>query len=247
VLHTLYLNVFFCVCSVPRYAHTPKSSLARQHMKQSAQISNVTTHKDYMFKVLVVGDVNTGKTSVIKRYIHNTFSTNYRATIGADFALKLLQWDPQTTIRIQFWDIAGQERFGFMTRVFYKEAVGAFVLFDASRPSTFAASSKWKRDIESKVTIADDPIPAVLLANKIDLLEDHSLKNDGEMETFCKKNGYCGWYETSALMDLNIEKAVQLLVTKILEKVTQIEAMKKAQEQVIKVEEEGEPAVNWCC
>lgn len=62
---------------------------------------------DLLFKILVIGDLGTGKTSIIKRYVHQFFSQHYRATIGVDFALKVLTWDDNTTIRLQLWDIAG--------------------------------------------------------------------------------------------------------------------------------------------
>jgi GTPase SAR1 family protein len=70
---------------------------------------------------------------------------------------------------LQLWDIAGQERFGNMTRVYYKEAVGAMVVFDVTRVNTFEAVQKWKNDIDAKVTLPPDdrPIPVVLLANKV--------------------------------------------------------------------------------
>merc|ERR1711879_18174 len=123
---------------------------------------------EYLYKVLVVGDIGTGKTSIIKRYVHNIFSMHYKSTIGVDFALKVINWDPKTIVRLQLWDIAGQERFGNMTRVYYKEAVGAFVVFDVTRVNTFEAVQKWKNDIDNKVTLPPDdrPIPVVLLANK---------------------------------------------------------------------------------
>lgn len=60
-----------------------------------------------VFQVLVIGDLGVGKTSIIKRYVHQTYSTNYRATIGVDFALKVLNWDSET-VRLQLWDIAGR-------------------------------------------------------------------------------------------------------------------------------------------
>lgn len=64
--------------------------------------------------------------------------------------------------------ISGQERFGNMTRVYYKEAVGAFIVFDVTRAATFEAVVKWKLDLDTKVQLPDgSPIPCVLLANKV--------------------------------------------------------------------------------
>lgn len=64
--------------------------------------------QERLLKILVIGDLGVGKTSIIKRYVHQVFSQHYRATIGVDFALKVLNWDHQTVIRLQLWDIAGQ-------------------------------------------------------------------------------------------------------------------------------------------
>mmetsp|Transcript_15887 Transcript_15887/g.49684 ORF Transcript_15887/g.49684 Transcript_15887/m.49684 type:complete len:217 (-) Transcript_15887:29-679(-) len=175
---------------------------------------------EYLFKVLVVGDIGTGKTSIIKRFVHNIFSTNYKSTIGVDFALKVIKWDDHTEVRLQLWDIAGQERFGNMTRVYYKEAVGALVVFDVTRVGTFEAVSKWKADIDSKVTLPphDKPIPVVLLANKCDLPDAKEfLANREQMDAYCVSKGFIGWFETSAKDNVNIDKASQFLVQAILE------------------------------
>eukprot|EP01126_Amoeba_proteus_P050679 TRINITY_DN6005_c0_g1_i11.p1 TRINITY_DN6005_c0_g1~~TRINITY_DN6005_c0_g1_i11.p1 ORF type:complete len:150 (+),score=38.33 TRINITY_DN6005_c0_g1_i11:398-847(+) len=112
-----------------------------------------------------------------------------------------------------------------MTRVYYKEAVGAFVVFDVTRISTYEAVKKWKHDIDAKVTLpnTDQPIPVVLLANKIDLVpQDGEEKGWGktpeEMDTFCKELGFVTWFETSAKDDTNIETASNALVSAILER-----------------------------
>jgi len=62
--------------------------------------------EEYVYKILVVGDLGCGKTSFIHRYVNHTFSNTYRATIGVDFALKTLRWDTKTSIRLQLWDIS---------------------------------------------------------------------------------------------------------------------------------------------
>lgn len=73
--------------------------------------------QEHLFKVLVIGDLGVGKTSIIKRYVHQIFSQHYRATIGVDFALKVLNWDNHTVIRLQLWDIAGET--GFNASLFF--------------------------------------------------------------------------------------------------------------------------------
>ncbi|XP_060910938.1 ras-related protein Rab-38b [Labrus mixtus] len=171
--------------------------------------------KEHLYKVLVIGDLGVGKTSIIRRYVHQTYSTNYRATIGVDFALKVLNWN-SNTIRLQLWDIAGQERFGNMTRVYYREAMGAFIVYDVTRHSTFEAVVKWKEDLDSKLTLADgQSIATVLLANKCD--QGREMTSNGiKMDQFCKDHGFVGWFETSAKDNQNISEAANFLVKHIM-------------------------------
>lgn len=73
------------------------------------QAQQVPEKREHLYKILVIGELGTGKTSIIKRYVHQFFSQHYRATIGVDFALKVLNWDANTIIRLQLWDIAGED------------------------------------------------------------------------------------------------------------------------------------------
>lgn len=167
--------------------------------------------------MLVIGDLGVGKTSIIKRYVHQIFSQHYRATIGVDFALKVLNWDHKTVIRLQLWDIAGQERYGNMTRVYYREAVGALVVFDMTRLSTFQAVLKWKGDLDSKVALSNGrPVPAVLLANKSDQRRHGLCSKLPKLESFSQQYGFVGWFETSAKDNLNIDAAMTCLVKDIM-------------------------------
>jgi len=175
--------------------------------------SNGYPKNEHLYKVLVIGELGTGKTSIIKRYVHQFFSQHYRATIGVDFALKVVHWDQNTVIRLQLWDIAGQERFGNMTRVYYKEAVGAFIVFDVTRTSTFESVAKWKQDLDAKVQLPDgSPIPCVLLANKCDQPKEGIVATPGKLDEYCKEKGFAGWFETSAKDNINIDDAAKFLV-----------------------------------
>ncbi|KAF9184044.1 rab32, member RAS oncoprotein [Haplosporangium sp. Z 11] len=143
-----------------------------------------TDIREYLYKILVIGDLGTGKTSIIKRYVHNIFSLNYKST------------------------------------VYYKEAVAALVVYDVTRPKTFEAVSKWKADLDSKVTLpGGDPIPVVLLANKTDLQDETSGGlNPEEMDRFCEENGFLKWFGTSAKDNSNIEDATRFLLEEIMNK-----------------------------
>jgi len=173
---------------------------------------------ELMCKILVVGDIGAGKTSIIQRYVNNHFSTQYKSTIGVDFALKVIQINQSTILRLQLWDIAGQERFGNMTRVYYREAVGAFVVFDITR-ANMEAVQKWKKDIDAKVTLPDgSPIPVILLANKADLLREGAGPDISEMDKYCMDQGFVGWEKTSAKDNLNVDKGMKMLIDTVLEK-----------------------------
>ncbi|XP_076759208.1 RAS oncogene family member Rab32 isoform X2 [Xylocopa sonorina] len=186
--------------------------------QNNAPNAGVGEKREHLYKILVIGELGVGKTSIIKRYVHQFFSQHYRATIGVDFALKVLNWDPHTFIRLQLWDIAGQERFGNMTRVYYKEAVGAFIVFDVTRSATLDAVVKWKQDLDSKVQLPDgSPIPCVLLANKCDQQKEGLVNTPTKMDEYCKEKNFAGWFETSAKENINIEEAARFLVNKILQ------------------------------
>ncbi|XP_043466866.1 ras-related protein Rab-32 isoform X7 [Leptopilina heterotoma] len=190
----------------------------RKSSQNNVPNSGLGEKREHLYKILVIGELGAGKTSIIKRYVHQFFSQHYRATIGVDFALKVLNWDPHTIIRLQLWDIAGQERFGNMTRVYYKEAVGAFIVFDVTRSATLEAVVKWKQDLDSKVQLPDgSPIPCVLLANKCDQQKEGLVNTPTKMDEYCKEKNFAGWFETSAKENINIEEAARFLVNKILQ------------------------------
>lgn len=61
-----------------------------------------------LFKVLVIGNVDVGKTSIVLQYVKKQFPGGYKATVGVDFALKTIELEPRTVVRMQLWDIAGE-------------------------------------------------------------------------------------------------------------------------------------------
>lgn len=166
-------------------------------------------------KILVIGEPGIGKTSLIRRYVDNVFDKNYTATLGVDFALKVVPWDNGMHIQLQLWDIAGQERFSSMTRVYYKQATACIIIFDITRPPTLRAVARWKADLDGKASLPNgDPIPCLLIANKCDLPDRPIPKED--IQALCDEQGFIGWIETSAKEDVNVSKAMKYLIEHIL-------------------------------
>lgn len=102
----------------------------------------------------------------------------------------------------------GQERSQKISRVYYKGAMGALVVFDVTNGHTLEAAAQWKKDLDSKVCLQGGrPIPAVLLANKCDMKgRDASLVST--LDRFCQDHRFSGWFETSAKVSVSIKDTV---------------------------------------
>jgi len=171
-------------------------------------------------KVLVVGNVATGKTSVINRFARNKFSKDYQTTIGVDFALKRVKAGG-AELNVQLWDIAGQERFAGLSRIFYTHAVAAIIVYDITARDTYEAVIKWKQDIDNKVFLPSGAkIPVLLLGNKADLLEEPNSPytaavSNSEVEHFVRENNFYAHFICSAKTGLNVKESCTHLVAKI--------------------------------
>lgn len=91
--------------------------------------------------VLLIG---VGKTSIISRYINNTFSTNSMSTTGASFAAKTMYFENYDKyLKFEIWDTAGQEKYRSLTKIFYKDASVAVLTYDITRKESFEEIRKY--------------------------------------------------------------------------------------------------------
>ncbi|CAG5124397.1 unnamed protein product [Candidula unifasciata] len=180
---------------------------------------------ELLFKVIIIGDPFVGKTSFVQKYVSNTFRKDYKMTIGVDFALKVIRWSHKYNIKLQLWDIAGQERFTSMTRVYYKDAHACLIMFDLTQKSTFQNTVRWKRDLDQKCNLVDgSPVPCLLLANKCDDIEHREVTQE-EIEELCKEFNFLGWSETSVKDGLMIEESMGFLLEEMMAKHAELEGI----------------------
>uniref|UniRef100_A0A3Q4MID2 Ras-related protein Rab n=1 Tax=Neolamprologus brichardi TaxID=32507 RepID=A0A3Q4MID2_NEOBR len=161
----------------------------------------------HLLKVLIVGDGNVGKSSFVHRYVSGQFNKTYKMTVGVDFSVKLLHWSDKEKVRLQLWDIAGQERFISMTRIYYKGALGCVVMFDVTSSSSFSSCRHWKEDLDNKAMLPNGhSIPCILVANKCDLA--HRAVSADTIDRFSKAHGFITWMETSVKDNKNVGEAM---------------------------------------
>jgi len=172
-------------------------------------------------KVLVVGNSGVGKTSILNQYCYNKFDTSVNPTIGCDFCLKVLHNFEGRTIRLQLWDIAGQDRYTAVSKLYVKGALGCIVVSDITNLESLTASLRWKEVIEENADfVSGQMIPIMLLQNKFDLLEVQEKKEDFQdiayLNKFAETNNFKGCFQVSAKSDMNLEKAIEMLLQEIL-------------------------------
>lgn len=141
---------------------------------------------EYSFKIIIIGPAAVGKSSLIRRFVENQFTLQYKFTIGVDFMTKIIEYGPNKSARLTLWDIGGQDRFKILRRNFYDGANGALVVFDLSRAQTFSKMKEWISDMHKLMKIK---ISFVILGNKVDLLtEIGEVIDQNEPYQYAEKN-----------------------------------------------------------
>uniref|UniRef100_A0A8D3BL79 Si:dkey-16l2.16 n=1 Tax=Scophthalmus maximus TaxID=52904 RepID=A0A8D3BL79_SCOMX len=104
--------------------------------------------KDYnhLFKLLIIGDSNVGKSSLLLRFADNSFSGSYITTIGVDFKIRTVDMEGER-VKLQIWDTAGQERFRTITSTYYRNTHGVIIVYDVTNPESFVNVKRWLNEI----------------------------------------------------------------------------------------------------
>jgi Ras-related protein Rab-6A len=161
------------------------------------------------YKVIFLGDLSCGKTSLIKAFLYGNFDQNYTSTIGIDFFSKTMYLESKT-VRLQVWDSAGQERFRSLIPSYIRDSSVAVCVYDVTNRMSFKSLHKWIEDVRSE---RGTDVLIVLVGNKTDLPDKRQVSTE-EGEKFALSESAL-FIETSAKAGANVKNLFKLLATSL--------------------------------
>ncbi|KPP75753.1 ras-related protein Rab-19-like [Scleropages formosus] len=197
---------------------------------------------DFLFKIILIGDSNVGKTCVVHSFKSGTFTEKQQNTIGVDFTVRTLDIEGKR-VKMQVWDTAGQERFRTITQSYYRSAHGAMITYDLTRRSTFESIPHWIREVEQygaanvllvlivyifiamavqnqlsvvyATAVQCPTCSAIAVGNKSDLESQRQVLFEDAC-TLAEERGVLAALETSAKEARNVEEAFLLLARELM-------------------------------
>ena len=166
--------------------------------------------KECIYKILLLGDDNIGKTSILLRYTDRIFNGPPLTTIGLDYRLKSIILKNGKSVKLQIWDTVGQDRFRAITKNYYKAAHGIILIYDVIDRRTFESIRNWVSQIRQEDS---EKITIYLVANKIDKEDERKVEKE-EGENLAKELGL-PFIEVSAKDGINVDEIFEDLVERI--------------------------------
>lgn len=163
------------------------------------------------FKIVLIGDSCSGKSSLLLKYTEDRFIDKHRTTIGVDYKVKYVNSNNKL-IRLQLWDTAGQERFRSIIKTYYHGTHGIILTFDLTDEESFNNLGDWVKEINE---IGNDKISVILIGNKSDLKEQIVIKQD-DINDFVENCGIkMKYFECSSKTGENINQSIDELIEQL--------------------------------
>lgn len=166
----------------------------------------------FVKKIVICGDNQVGKTSLIRRFIDNSFKVSYKPTLGIDILEKNIEINDDTVVNFLIWDIDGQiQNMTPYRKKFYKGAEGVFLIFDITSKQTFLNIKKWLKDLSE---LEGKGFPIIVVGNKIDLNEKIAVSEE-EIKSLADELGL-EIIEASAKTGENVEEIFMYMSTLVI-------------------------------
>ncbi|NXF81202.1 RAB17 protein, partial [Sclerurus mexicanus] len=168
------------------------------------------TRPTYMYKVVLLGSMSVGKSSLAYRYVRNDFR-EFLPTVGCSFFTHTLHLE-EATIKFEIWDTAGQEKYHSVCHLYYRDAHAALLVYDIASKETFKRAKLWLEELEKK--FLPDEIVIALVGNKTDLAAEREVTTE-EGEEFARTKGLL-FMETSAKSNYQVNNVFMAIVQELL-------------------------------
>ncbi|GFQ04474.1 RAS-related protein rabf2a [Phtheirospermum japonicum] len=151
-------------------------------------------NKNINAKLVLLGDVGAGKSSLVLRFVKGQFVEFQESTIGAAFFSQTVAVN-DATVKFEIWDTAGQERYHSLAPMYYRGAAAAVIVYDITNPASFDRAKKWVQELQAQ---GNPNMVMALAGNKSDLLDGRK-----EAQAYAQENGLF-FMETSAKTATNV-------------------------------------------
>ena len=163
-------------------------------------------------KLILVGDSEVGKSTLLLNYTENYFCEEMVATIGLENKVKTINIRGLKA-KLQIWDTAGQEKFSSLTKGFFRNTDGILLVFDLTNNKSFNNIKKWINEVENN---SDHKTKKILVGNKVDMKDNIQVSKD-DIDNLCKKKKI-KYIEVSGKNNINVNQAFETLVNLIIDK-----------------------------
>ena len=167
----------------------------------------------FEYKLILVGDPGVGKTSIMSKFVSNEFQSVYTSTIGVEFKLKEIYINNNTCAKLKIWDTCGQEKFRAITKQYFKNSEGVFIIFDLTNRETIKKLNIWLKDINDNI---DNDFFVFLIGNKTDV-KDRDITISEEAKQFANEKKI-NYYEVSAKTGSGIYNIFEKMANKLINK-----------------------------
>jgi small GTP-binding protein len=168
--------------------------------------------------MVVLGSKGVGKTSLVQRFVSDSFSEEYLTTIGLNVSMKKMHWADedghQFQVQLLIYDVAAEEAFEDLFQAFSQGTQASFLVFDTTRHTTYENIGAWYKRLHG---ISTTVVAEYLIGNKVDLVDSRSVTTE-EGEWLARDLKLMGYIETSAKTSHNVEIAFSDIARKLVEK-----------------------------
>ena len=180
-------------CNNSKIQKVPESEEKTIRIKPSPKEEEKT--KILEVKIVLLGNINVGKTSIASRYCKNSFNEHHINTIGGAYQQQKVVLSNGAIVKLHIWDTSGQERFRAMTNLYYRDAQVAILTYDITSESSFSGIAFWIEELKYKVE--NENMILCLVGNKCDANDDERKISKNQGKKYAEENNML-FYETSA-------------------------------------------------